>query len=213
MIHRPVVVLLSLVASVVLAGANDRSLATSRPVTAATAVSPGAPLDRRPIAAYPAVSPGPSQTISGQCFVVTDGGQRIHLDQVEVRIYPRREFEWYAQEVNARSRARFEEMKSVACPANLAALSVREMDRSLAAAAVLQHDLHVAWEALPTADASTKTDAAGRFSITHRVPPPYVVFALGSRTMGDATEYYRWQIASIAITNPLQVVLSNPDLR
>src|SRR5476651_2038693 len=98
MIHRSVGVLLCFVASVALAGNDGRTLVAKRSVAAPPAVSLGAPLDRSPIPAYPAVSPGSPQTISGQCFVVTDGGQKIKLAQVEVRIYPQREFEWYAQE-------------------------------------------------------------------------------------------------------------------
>jgi hypothetical protein len=159
------------------------------------------------------VARGAAQTISGQCFVVTDGGQKIKLDRVEVCIYPQREFEWYAQEVGARSKARFEGMKSVACPANFAALSVPEMDRSLAAAQVLRRDLHDVWQVLPAADASTKTDADGRFSVRHNVAPPYVIFATASRTVGHETEYYEWQISFSTITNPLQIELSNDDLR
>lgn len=225
MIRRSTVVLLSCVASVAWAG-NDttrsiadvhakdgRTLVARHPVVAATAVPPAAPLDRSPIPAYPAGAPGSAQTISGQCFVVTDGGQKIILSRVDVGIYPQREFEWYAQEVTARSKARFEGMKSLACPPNFAALSLPEMDRSLAAATVLQRDLHVVWQVLPAADASTKTDADGRFSITHQVAPPYIVFATGSRTSGGETEYYQWQIASSTITNPSAVELSNPDLR
>ena len=213
MIPHSVVVLLACVASVALAGNDDRPLAGQRPIAAATAVSLGSPLDLSPMPAYPPVAPGPSQTISGQCYVVTDGGQRSNLAQVEVCIYPQSEFDWYAREVDVRSKARFEAMKSIACPENFAALSLPEMDRSLAAAEVLRHDLHVVWQALPTAAARTKTDAAGRFSVTHRVAPPYVVFAVGSRALGDATEYYRWQIPSGAIPDSLQVVLSNDRLR
>jgi hypothetical protein len=63
-------------------------------------------------------------------------------------------------------------MRSIACPANFAALSVPEMDRSLAAAGVLQHDLHVVWQAMPAAEGRTTTDAHGRFKVTHHVAPP-----------------------------------------
>jgi len=212
MIHRAVVILLCFVAVVALAGNDGRTLVARGPGTAAT-VAPGAPLDRRPIPAYPAVAPGASQTVSGRCFVVTDDGQRINLAHVDVRIYPQREFEWYAQEVAARSKARFEGMKSVACPANFGALSLADMDHSLAAAAELQRDLHVVWQILPQADASAATDADGRFTITHQVAPPYIVFALGSRTVGRETKFYRWQIASSVIVNPSQVELGNDDLR
>jgi hypothetical protein len=185
----------------------------SRPTQAVPAESFGCPIDRSPIPPCPPVPPGPSQTVSGQCFVITDRGQRIQLAQVDVRIYSLREFELYAREVDARSEARFEEMKSVACPPNFAALSLVEMDRSLAAAAVLQRDLHAVWQILPATAATTKTDAAGRFSLTHHVAQPYIVFAVGSRTFGDETEYYRWQIPSSAIRNSSQVELSNADLR
>jgi hypothetical protein len=185
----------------------------AQPTLSRRAGSPGVPIDRGPIPAYPQVEAGPRQTIAGQCFVVTDGGHVIKLDQVSVSVYPQREFTWYAQEVEARSRARFERVKAVACPANFAALSVPEMDRSLAVAAELQRDLHVVWQALPPAAASNRTDAAGHFSVTHNVAPPYVVFAAGSRDVGGETEYYRWQIASSAIGDPRQIELSNDTLR
>ena len=225
MIHRSVMVVLSFVASVALAGRDGPTLVAKGPVAVASAAavaqpadpmlagSPGTPLDRTPLPAYPPVPPGPAQTISGQCFVVTDGGQKITLSRVEVCIYPQRHFEEYAREIDARSRARFEAMKSIACPENFAALSVSEMDRSLAAAEVLRHDLYVVWQILPAASASTQTDADGRFSVTHRVAPPYVVFAVGSRTFGNETEYYHWQIPSSAIRNPSQVELTNDRLR
>ena len=136
MIHRSVVVVLSFVASVALAGNEGRTLVAKGPVAVASAAavaqpadsmpagSPGAPLDRNPLPSYPPVPPGPPQTISGQCFVVTDGGQKITLSRVEVCVYPQRQFEGYAQEVDARSRARFAALKSIACPENFAALSV-----------------------------------------------------------------------------------------
>ena len=234
MIPRSVVVLFAFVLSVALAGndttqsirGNDgRMLVAKRPGATVTTNSasqstislltepPCAPLDCSPLSAFPAVSLGTRQTIAGQCFVVTDGGEKIRLAQVEVCIYPQREFEWYAQEVNARSETRFEGMKSIACPANFAALSLSEMDHSLAAAEVLRHDLHVVWQILPTASASTTTGADGHFSITHHVAPPYIIFAIGSRTFGGETEYYRWQMASSLITNPMQVELSNDQLR
>ena len=202
--HRSIAVLFSIVASVAFA---------SRPAVSVRTALPVAPLDRSPIPAYPAAPRGPARTVSGQCFVVTDGGQKITLSRVEVCIYPQRHFEGYVREVDARSRARFAAMKSIACPENFAALSVSEMDRSLAAAEVLQHDLYVVWQILPAAAASTQTDADGRFSVTHRVAPPYVVFAVGSRTFGSETEYYRWQIPSSAIRNPSQVDLTNDRLR
>ena len=220
MIHRSLVIILFLVASVALAGNDGRTLVASvpvasvaQPVDSMLAESPGAPLDRTPVPAHPPVPTGLPQTISGQCFVVTDGGQKITLSRVEVCIYPQRHFEGYAREVDARSRARFAVMKPIACPENFAALSVSEMDRSLAAAEVLRHDLYVVWQILPAATASTQTDADGRFSVTHRVAPPYVVFAVGSRTFGSETEYYRWQIPSSAIRNPSQVDLTNDRLR
>ena len=218
-------VVLSFVASVALAGYDGPTLVAKGPVAVASAASvaqqadsmlagsPGTPLDRNPLPAYPPVPPGPAQTISGQCFVVTDGGQKITLSRVEVCIYPQRHFEGYVREVDARSRARFAAMKSIACPENFAALSVSEMDRSLAAAEVLRHDLYVAWQILPAASASTQTDADGRFTITHMVSPPYVVSAIASRMIGGETEYYRWQIASGTIVNPLKVELCNGDLR
>jgi hypothetical protein len=220
MIHRALVVVLSLVASVALAGNDGRTLVASVPVASVAhpadsmlAESPGAALDRTPVPAYPPVPPGLPQTISGQCFVVTDGGQKITLSRVEVCIYSQRQFEGYAREVDARSRARFAVMKPIACPENFAALSVSEMDRSLAAAEVLRHDLYVVWQILPAAAASTQTDADGHFSVTHRVAPPYVVFAVAQRTFGNETEYYRWQIPSSAIRNPLQVDLTNDRLQ
>lgn len=206
-------------------GEDDSTPGRRRPATAQTAsfraqptlsrgVGPfSVPIDRGPIPASPQAESGPRQTIAGRCFVVTDGGKVIKLDQVSVSVYPQREFTWYAQEVEARSRARFERVKAVACPPNFAALSLTEMDRSLAAAAALQRDLHVVWQALPAAAASNRTDVAGHFSVTHNVAPPYVVFAAGSRDVGGQTEYYRWQIASSAIADPQQMELSNDALR
>jgi len=187
--------------------------AASLPASSGVTESLGAPLDCSPIPAYAPPPAGPSQRVSGQCFVVTDGGQRVKLDRVKVSIYPQREFEWYAQMINARARARFEGLKSVACPDNFAALSVSEMDHSLAVAEGLRRDLHVVWQDLPPADASVQTDTNGRFSVTHDVAPPYIVFAVGSRTVGHEIEYYRWQISSRVITNPSQVELSNDALR
>jgi hypothetical protein len=225
MIHRSVVVVLSFVASVALAGNDGRTPGAKGPVAVVSAASvaqpadsmpagsPGAPLDRTPLPSYPPVPSGPPQTISGQCFVVTDGGQKITLSRVDVCVYSQRQFEGYAREVDARSRARFAALKSIACPENFAALSVSEMDRSLAVAEALQHDLYVVWQILPAAAASAQTDADGRFSVTHRVAPPYVVFAVGQRTFGSETEYYRWQIPSSAIRNPSQVDLTNDRLR
>lgn len=237
MLQRSIAIVFPLIASLTFAGNGatqpsakaggngTRSLAARRPAAATTtsfatessnslpAETSGTPLDRSPIPAYPPVAPGPPQTVSGQCFVFTDGGQRITLEQVEVSVYPQREFEWYAQEIHARAKARFEVMKSIACPANFAALSIPEMDRSLAAAGVLQHDLYVVWQSLPIADASTRTGPDGRFSVTHQVAPPYVIFAAGSRTVGHETEFYRWQISSKVMANPLQLDLSNADLR
>jgi len=185
----------------------------SQPAIPPVAESPGAPLDRSPIAVYPSVPPGPSRTISGQCFVVTDGGQKVKLAKVEVKIYHQREFEWYAQEVSARCQARYEVMKAVACPKDFAALPAPEMNRSIAAAEALQRDFHEAWQVLPAADASASTDADGRFSITHHVAAPYTVFAVGSRTFGGETEYYQWQVSSNVIQNPSEIVLSNDNLR
>jgi hypothetical protein len=185
----------------------------SEPAICPVAELPGAPLDRSPIQAYPSVSPGPSRTISGRCFIVTDGGQKVKLANVEVRIYHQREFEWYVQEVSARCEARYEVMKAVACPRNFAALPLQEMNKSIAAAEDLQRDFHDVWQALPAAEASARTDADGRFSITHRVAQPYIVFAVGSRTFGKETEYYQWQVSSIVISNPSEIELCNDNLR
>jgi len=202
--HRSIAVLFSIVASVAFA---------SRPAVSVRTALPVAPLDRSPIPAYPAAPRGPARTVSGQCFVVTDGGQKVRLAQVEVCIYPQREFEWYAQEVGARCQARFERMKAIAFPKNFAALSVPAMDRSIAAAEALRREIHGAWQVLPAAEASARTDANGRFSITHRVALPYIVFAVGSRTFGGETEYYQWQVSSSVIPDPAQVELSNDNLR
>jgi hypothetical protein len=174
---------------------------------------PGAPLDRSPIAAYTSVPAGPARTISGRCFVVTDGGQRIQMAQVVVRIYPQREFEWYAQEVGARCQARFDGLRALACPKDFAALSIPAMNKSIAAAEALQRDFHDVWQILPAADASARTDADGRFTITHHVAVPYIVFAVGSRTFGGETEFYQWQVSSNVISNPSEIELGNDYLR
>ena len=198
--------------AVILSVISHGALASQPAVPLKTGL-PGVALDRSPILAYPSVSPGPSRTISGRCFLVTDGGQMVKLAQVEVRIYHQREFEWYAQEVSARCQARYEVMRATACPRNFAALPLLEMNKSIAAAEALQRDFHDVWQALPAADASARTDADGRFSITHRVAQPYIVFAVGSRTFGGETEYYQWQVSSSVIPNPLEIVLSNDNLR
>lgn len=185
----------------------------SQPAMPPKADLPGAPIDLSPIPAYASVPAGPAKTISGRCFVVTDGGQKIQMARVEVRIYHQREFEWYAQEVGARCQARFEGMRAIACPRDFAALSIPAMNESIAAAEALQRDFHDVWQILPAADASATTDAEGRFSITHRVATPYIVFALGSRTFGGETEYYQWRVSSSVIPNPSAIELGNDSLR
>lgn len=236
--HRHALILLCIAAGSAAAAATEpartdsggrekpvRTLAGIRPNPAATVVSavlsanslpeggPGLPLDRSPLPASRPLPAGAPQPIAGECFVITGEGLRIKLAQVEISVYPEREFNWYAQAVTSRSKARFDGIKSIALPANFSDLSVTDMDRSLAAAANLQQDLHDVWQILPAAETSTKTDRDGHFSLTHRVEPPYVILALGRRNFGPATEYYQWQISSNVITDPQHVVLNNDNLR
>jgi len=171
------------------------------------------PLDTSPIAPLPAEAVGAAQSLSGQCFVVTKGGQNFKLGLVEVCIYPKEHFDQYLAEIELRTKARFDAMRLVALPKDFRSLSLDQMKRSTSVSKQWMAEVHARWSLLPPPTTTAKTDADGRFALTHSVAPPFVVFARAMRTVGDNTEHYVWSVGSDKIPNPAQLFLSNDNMR
>ena len=156
--------------------------------------------------------PGERQTISGQCFVVTKGGVNVKMGLVEVSVYPLQAFTAYSDQIHRRSAARFDLMTAYAFPRNPTKLNDKSMQRSVEVRQAYLIEKYAIWSLLPPPLASTTTDADGKFSMTHNVAPPYVIFARGSRRVGDTEERYVWRVTSDKIRNPEQVIISNDDV-
>ena len=73
-------------------------------------------------------------------------------------------------------------------------------------------EMHDRWDLLPEASASATTDADGKFTLTHNVPPPFVVFARATRTVGEEKERYVWEVSSETIKDANRVFLSNDNM-
>ena len=68
------------------------------------------------------------------------------------------------------------------------------------------------WMLVAPAQFSTTTDAEGRFTLKHRVPPPYFVVAHASREVDGEVENYRWAVISDVIDEPENLGLFNDNM-
>lgn len=65
---------------------------------------------------------------------------------------------------------------------------------------------------LPHPLASALTDADGRFKLTVPGSDPFLIFAQGSRTLGDTTENYEWHVSSETIEDRNNLLLQNENM-
>lgn len=173
------------------------------------------------ISPEPDPTPGSPIRISGQCFVVIKGNQTYKLSSVEIAVYPEAAWETYQKQVDQIAADqkkqlddKFEATISAARRTDLGDLKgMTAADDAMAAAAnavyILPYDK---WNVLPQPLASTTTDTDGRFSLTHTVVPPYVVFARAKRSVGDRDELYTWVLPSSKINDLSNIFLSNENL-
>lgn len=159
------------------------------------------------ITAEPAPNPGPTVTLHGQSFIVTKGGENVKLGLVEIDVYPADAWESYRKQVliiAADRKKRYEAQFRSALRAMSPTAPMSGWDAANAASDAAMHAGEMLpysmWDALPPALASTKTDADGRFTLTHTVAAPYVVFARATRSVparvAPDTELYTWIIES-----------------
>jgi len=158
--------------------------------------------------AIPAVQEpkGERQIMAGQCFIVTKGGTNYKLGLVNVSIYSAQNFAAYREEVVRRTKARLDTLGKCFDDNTLTS------HQKILLGGIQIAEMHDRWDMLPEASASATTDADGNFTLTHNVPPPFVVFARASRTVGEEKERYIWEVSSGKIKDPSRVFLSNDNM-
>jgi hypothetical protein len=151
---------------------------------------------------------GPEVTLSGEVFVETHDAGSLKLAGVRVSVYSKadyqRQADWYHAHPWEASRAHTRN----------AELLMKAGDRG----AAMQHFLAateiaaIGWQLTAPAAYGTTTDAEGRFTLKHRLAPPYVIVAHASRTVDGESEHYRWAMPSGQIGDPRRVLLFNDTM-
>jgi hypothetical protein len=151
---------------------------------------------------------GDEQVLAGQIFVSTPDAGNVKLGGVKVSVYSKADYRkqaaWYFANPWEASRTHSKNAEMLAKAGDGAGAMAQFVEATETAA--------VGWLLVAPAEYSTTTDADGRFTLTHRVPPPYFVVAEASRIVDGETENYRWAVLSTLIDEPGNLVLFNDNM-
>ena len=151
---------------------------------------------------------GSETVISGQVFVSTPDAGNLKLGGVKVSVYSKSDYRkqaaWYFANPWEASRTRTRNAEILMKAGNLAAATAQFEAATEAAS--------IGWQLVTPAQFSTKTDADGRFTLKHRIAPPYFVVAHGSRVVDGEIENYRWAVISDLIEEPGNLLLFNENM-
>lgn len=161
-----------------------------------------------------------AESISGQIFIATQGGQSYKLGAVNVVIFSASSVDAYMSAARPEYLAALkiidEEEKRLwavykALPRDDHENKLRGLEK-LQAQAELRDSKKAALYRNMRAEALLKTmsDADGRFEFS---PPdtPYYIAATGSRKVGDKTERYVWLVPSSELTKPMLLTNTNME--
>lgn len=154
------------------------------------------------------MSDGDERVVAGQIFVATSQSGNVKLGGVRVSVYSKADYRkqaaWYFANPWEASRMHSRNAEALIKSGDNAA-ALAQFDAATETAAV-------GWMLVTPAHFSTTTDADGRFTLKHRVPPPYFVVAHASRVVDGEVENYRWAVISDLIDEPENLVLFNDNM-
>lgn len=149
---------------------------------------------------------GPTTTVSGQIFIATKGSENVKLGNVRVSILSRDDYQkqraWQKSQLNPTADAA--KQKALRAVGNDTVYAHAQAD-------LYQDIIFGNWQRIHVSEFTTVTDAEGRFSISHRIEGPYVVFASAKRHVGTEREFYFWAIESEKISEPANLLLQNEN--
>jgi hypothetical protein len=151
---------------------------------------------------------GPGQTIHGQCFIVTQGGNNIKLALVTVHVVAVDALDDLADAVGKKIKPRLDYWEALAKMAS----SQGNHDLAIVYLEQATDDILKSWELLPPGP-QAKTDADGKFELQHNLRPPFVVIANAKRRVGGEVEHYQWQVPSSQIAPGDTLMLTNDNLK
>ena len=162
--------------------------------------------------APPAVEPDPDsgdeRVLAGQLFVSTRDAGDVKLSGVKISVYAkaayREQAAWYYANPWEASRAHSRNAEALA-KAGDGAGAMRQFEAATETAAL-------GWMLVSPAQFSTTTDVEGRFTLKHRVSPPFFVVAHASREVDGENENYRWAVISDLIEDAENLVLFNDNM-
>jgi hypothetical protein len=150
---------------------------------------------------------GEARTLKGQAFIATRNGENAKLGGVLVAAYSASD---YAAQLKWLRLGPLAKIKtSLKQGDNLEKAGQAAPAADIRKTAVV--DERKAYDSLPRPANHAETDADGRFTLTHHISGPFVLCAVGQRTVGDETEYYRWVIASEEIQDPNNLLLRDTN--
>jgi len=140
--------------------------------------------------------------VSGQCFIVTKGGDNVKLGLITIAIYdPKTTNAFYSYALD---------WEIVVAKGQNSLLSssdpnARELSDSLDD---VKYD---GYKNLPEPLYSVKTDADGKFILKKLPKDDFRLFAIGSRKVGSNTEHYVWVIEAKDVRGKDQLFLSSDN--
>jgi hypothetical protein len=147
-------------------------------------------------------------TLSGEVFVETQDMGNVKLGGVKVSVYSkadyRKQVDWYFANPWEASRAHSRNAELLMKSGDMTT-AMKQFASAMEAAAI-------GWQLVASAQFSTTTDADGRFTLKHRVSPPYFVVAHASRLVDGETENYRWAVISDLIDDTTRLLLFNDNM-
>ena len=151
---------------------------------------------------------GEERVLAGQLFVSTRDAGDVKLSGIKISVYTkaayREQAAWYYANPWEASRAHSRNAETLA-KAGDSAGAMRQFEAATETAAL-------GWMLVAPAQFSTTTDAEGRFTLKHRVLPPYFVVAHASREVEGENENYRWAVISDLIEDAENLVLFNDNM-
>lgn len=152
---------------------------------------------------------GAEVTISGQVFVTTKGAGSFKLSGVRISIYSEKSFNdqlRWIDETAGKASATYGARSDIHSKAEKYTDALSELEKARAI-------VHAGWQNMSRAEFSTTADADGRYSIKHRIKPPYFVVASAKRSVGADVEYYKWAVHSKDIEDPSSLMLHNENMK
>lgn len=148
-----------------------------------------------------------SSTLSGQCFVVTKGGNNVKLGLVPIFLYPRGMYYHYLGQILERKAAYRKQTQPYLDQFD----AEKDTSNWLSAYNIIKFSNRVLDELMPTPVKKTYTDADGKFEVTHNLNA-FNLVAKGDRQVGETKEEYSWEIPSEKIEKDVPLFLSNQNM-